>query len=89
MADPRDSYKAFKEKLDSEHKWPTTYMFKFVVPSAKAPELRAWLSKESLHTKSSKNGKYISFTMKKVMKSSDEVVEIYIKARHIEGLMAL
>lgn len=84
-----DSFKAFKEKLDNEHKWPTTYMFKFVVPSAKAPELKAILSKESFQTKSSKNGKYVSFTMRKLMKSSDEVVAIYLKAKHIEGLIAL
>lgn len=84
-----DSFKAFKEKLDLEHKWPTTYMFKFVVSSARAPELRAILATESLKTKPSKNGKYISFTMEKLMKSSDEVVEIYTKTRHIEGLIAL
>lgn len=89
MSNPKESLEAFKEKLDSEHKWPTTYMFKFVVPSAKSSELRAILSTESLQTKLSKNGKYTSFTMKKRMKSSEEVIEIYMKAKDIEGLIAL
>jgi putative lipoic acid-binding regulatory protein len=84
-----DSSKAFKEKLDNEHKWPTTYMFKFVVPSAKVSELKAILSTETLQTKTSKNGKYVSFTLKKYMKSSDEVVDIYMNTRKIEGLIAL
>lgn len=84
-----ESFKAFKEKLDVEHSWPTTYMFKFVVPSAKANELKAIFSKESLQTKDSKTGKYVSFTMKKLMNSSDEVIGIYMKAKEIEDLIAL
>lgn len=89
MSNSDDPFSAFKEKLDNEYKWPTTYMFKFVVPSTKAPELRAILLAESVQTKPSKNGKYISFTMKRRMKSSDEVIEIYAKAKEIEGLIAL
>jgi hypothetical protein len=89
VSDPMDSYKAFKEKLDNEHKWPTTYMFKFVVPSTKVSELKAILSTETLQAKPSKNGKYVSFTLKKYMNSSDEVVEIYMKTKQIEGLIAL
>ena len=84
-----DSFKAFKTKLDKEHKWPTIYMFKFVVPSNKSLELRKVFAEESMQTKQSKNGNYVAFTMKKLMRSSDEVVEIYMKARKIEGVIAL
>lgn len=84
-----DSFKAFKEKLDNEHKWPTTYMYKFVVPSAKVSELKTILPTESFQSRPSKNGKYVSCTMKKRMNSSDEVVEIYMKVKSIEGLIAL
>ena len=84
-----ESFMAFKEKLDSEHKWPSTYMFKFVVPKAKAHELKAIFLKESLQTKDSKTGKYVAFTMKKLMNSSDEVIEIYRRTSEIEGLIAL
>ena len=84
-----ESFKAFQEKLDNEHKWPSTYMFKFVVPKVKANELKAILSKESLQTKDSKTGKYVAFTMKKLMNSSDEVIEIYRRIGKIEGLIAL
>ena len=84
-----ESFKAFKEKLDSEYKWPSTYMFKFVVPKAKTHELKTIFSKESLQTKDSKTGKYVAFTLKKLMNSSDEVIEIYMKAKEIEDLIAL
>ena len=84
-----DSFKAFKEKLDQEHKWPDIYVFKFVVPVLKVPAFKAEFPDESFLEKKSKAGNYISFTLKKKLHSSDEVVEMYLKARKIEGLIAL
>ena len=84
-----DSIEAFKEKLDNEHDWPTIYMFKFVVPAAKAIEVKAIFSEEKLVVKESKAGNYIAFTLNKMIYSSDEVVEIYQEARKVDGLIAL
>ena len=84
-----DSYRDFKQQLDDEHNWPTDYMFKFVSPKRKAPEVRALFSKESVTEKKSRAGNYISFTFKKVIYSSDEVVDIYERAKRIEGLISL
>jgi len=84
-----DSHKGFKEKLDLEHKWPSTYMFKFVVPSDKVESFNNIFRKEKLQSKKSKAGNYVSFTLEKMMNSSEEVVEIYLKAKKIEGLIAL
>lgn len=84
-----DSITAFKEKLDNQHDWPTTYMFKFVVPAARVSEVKTAFSEETLQTKQSKQGNYVAFTMNKMIYSSDEVVEIYQEARKIEGLIAL
>lgn len=84
-----NSFEDFKEKLDNEHKWPTTYMFKFVVPSNKIDELKEILQKEPIIVKNSKNRKYASITLKKHIEYSDEVIEIYLKVRKIEGLIAL
>ncbi len=83
------SFDAFKEKLDNEHSWPATYMFKFVVPVAKESEFRDIFPSFNFETKHSKTGKYISFTMKKEMQSSEGVVEIYLRAKKIKGLIAL
>jgi putative lipoic acid-binding regulatory protein len=84
-----DSFKAFKEKLDQEHKWPDTYVFKFVVPAGKTTEFKTEFSDEVFQEKKSKAGNYISFTLKKKLQSSDEVIEMYLQARKIEGIIAL
>ncbi|MCG8308016.1 MAG: DUF493 domain-containing protein [Cytophagales bacterium] len=84
-----DTHKAFKEKLDIEHDWPTTYMFKFVVPKNKTKEVRDMFSKETLMEKKSKAGNYVAFTFKKLINSSDEVVDIYLQAKKVKGLISL
>jgi hypothetical protein len=84
-----DSFESFKAKLDKVHKWPSSYIFKFVVPIAKADEVKAMFVKETLRSKLSKAGNYESFTMEKIMDSSDEVIDIYREAKKIEGLIVL
>ena len=84
-----DSFKAFKEKLDQEHKWPGIYVFKFVVPIGSVVEFNTKFPGEPFLEKRSKAGNYISYTLKKQLHSSDEVVEMYLKAQKIEGLIAL
>jgi len=84
-----DSFKAFKEKLDAEHKWPVVYMFKFVVPKIQVEEFKSLFSGEAHHEKKSKAGNYTSFTFKRKIGSSEEVVDVYLKARKIEGVIAL
>jgi uncharacterized protein len=84
-----NSVEAFKEKLDKEHNWPDVYVFKFVVSILRENDFRALFSKETFQEKRSKAGNYISFTLKREMESSDEVVNIYMKAKAIEGLIAL
>jgi hypothetical protein len=83
------SIESFKEKLDKEHNWPDKYLFKFIVPNSKTDEVMNLFSKETLHTKKSKAGNYVSFTMEKMMQSADEVVKIYQQAKKIEGLIVL
>ena len=84
-----ESFDAFKEKLDNEYAWPATYMFKFVVPSATLIEVTSLFPKDSLETKPSKNGNYLALTMKRLVHSSDEVVEVYKSVSGIKGLIAL
>ena len=85
----QDSFHAFREKLDSEHSWPDYYVFKFVVPKNKVEEFRVLFSDEQLTEKQSKAGNYTSFTIKKMISSSDEVIEAYVKAKKVEGIISL
>lgn len=84
-----ESYAAFREKLDAEHKWPTYYMFKFIVPREQESEIYKVLPRENWTSKASKSGTYISFTAKLYLSSSQEVIDIYQKAHKIEGVIAL
>lgn len=79
----------FKSLLDESYDWPAEYAFKFVVPSAKTGELKNILKGFSFSEKASKKGNYISLTAKKVLNSSDEVIETYKKAAVVEGILSL
>jgi putative lipoic acid-binding regulatory protein len=83
------SYRAFKEKLDLEHQWPSIYMFKFIVPKDLKSAIPKMFPDEKISTRESKEGNYISYTIEKMMNSSDEVISIYEEAHKIEGIIAL
>ncbi len=83
------SEKDFKEKLEGTHKFPTLYMFKFIVPEAKADEVKALFPLNEVALKPSSKGTYVSVTAKTMMPSSDAVIEVYGKAHQIEGIIAL
>ncbi|NBP68196.1 MAG: DUF493 domain-containing protein [Cytophagia bacterium] len=80
---------SFREKLNQHYQWPTLYMFKFIVPSGKEPEVKAMFLQQSLTEKLSANGKYTSVTIQLNMTSAEEVIAIYQRATQIEGLIAL
>ncbi|MCZ8215899.1 MAG: DUF493 family protein [Cyclobacteriaceae bacterium] len=80
---------SFREKLNQHYQWPTLYMFKFIVPSGKEPEVKAMFPQQSLTEKLSANGKYTSVTIQLNMTSAEEVIVIYQRATQIEGLIAL
>ncbi|MDF9800362.1 putative lipoic acid-binding regulatory protein [Catalinimonas alkaloidigena] len=82
-------FEAFKQKLDGTHKWPSLYMFKFIVPRGKEDEVFALFPKNKLTTKESSNGNYVSVTAKVMMGSSDAVMEKYVEADKIDGVLAL
>lgn len=77
-----------KEKL-SDLEWPAGYLFKFIVPAGKIDQIVKVLPKGELSTKESGKGKYISVTSYSELGSSDEVIDVYLNASRIEGLIAL
>lgn len=80
---------SFREKLNQHYKWPTVFMFKFIVPSGKEPEVKALFLPEQVTEKLSANGKYTSVTVQLKMSSAEDVIAIYQQATKIEGLIAL
>jgi hypothetical protein len=85
--------KKLREALNNVHDWPSLYMFKFIVPSdnekiAKVEALFNSKTAEIRLTQSSK-GNYTSVTAREVMTSAQKVIDCYMEASKIEGLIAL
>lgn len=78
-----------RELLDQNYCWPCDYIFKFIVPKKSLSQLADIFPQESTTLKESKNGNYISVTVKLLMNSSDEVLEKYDGLSGIEGLISL
>jgi hypothetical protein len=80
---------SFKEKLEASGQFPMLYMFKFIVPNGKEEEIAALFPKNEMELKASSGGKYVSTTIRSMMDSADQIIEIYEKASKIEGLISL
>ncbi len=80
---------AFKERLDQHYSWPAKYLFKFIVPRGKEDAFIDIFPDISLTIKASSGGKYVSVTANVLMKSTQEVMDIYKKAYLIEGIISL
>ena len=81
--------KAFKEKLEDQHSFPGTYIFKFIVPSESIDLVKVVWEEGEITLKPSSKGKYTSVTIKGQMPTSDAVIMVYEKAHEIEGIIAL
>ncbi len=83
------SIESFREKLDNEYNWPALYTFKFIVPSDKSGEIKKLFQNHDVIEKASSNGNYISVTSKVMAQSSDYIIDIYIKASKVDGVISL
>lgn len=80
---------SFREKLDQHYAWPSLYIFKFIVPAGKEGDVKKLFPLHNTVEKQSKNGNYVSVTVQMMMPSSNAVIQAYISASSIEGLIAL
>lgn len=81
-----------RQSLNHVHKWPSLYMFKFIVPTVSGAfeELTKIFPEDiDMLTKQSKTGKFTSITIKEVLMSSDQVFERYAEVYKIEGVISL
>lgn len=92
MSEKASFYQNLEKKLEEHHQFPSTYLFKFIVPNnvkALAEVESLFTQKAVVTTRESKTGKYISITGKEIILHSKEVINVYKKAESIEGLMSL
>lgn len=92
--DPEEFYQKLKSQLLDTSTWPSTYLFKFIVPTD-AQKIR---SVEDIfdnlgaviNTKQSKKGSYTSVSVNVRMQNPDAVIEKYKEVgQKVEGVISL
>ena len=89
MSKHKDSIDSFRDKLENEYEWPALYTFKFIVPQDKIEDVRKLFANHDISERKSSKGSYISLTSRIMAESSDHIIDIYVAANEIEGIIAL
>ncbi len=79
----------FKELLDQTYQWPDYYEFKFIVKMDDKDLVLSKLQGFNITENPSKQGNYISISARKLMKSTDEIIEVYQLMGSIKGVISL
>ena len=86
-------HQKLKKQLEEGFEWPSLYMFKFIIPAdnEKMALIQGLFnSNESqINVRTSRNGNYLSVTAKEMMMSPEKVIDRYVEAEQIEGLISL
>jgi putative lipoic acid-binding regulatory protein len=79
----------FRSLLDESYQWPDYYEFKFIIKSDDKSLILDKLVGFTIHETPSKKGNYTSVSARKLMKSTEEVLEIYQLMSTIKGVISL
>lgn len=86
-------YERLKKELDETTTFPTTYLYKFIIPSSssKLQQLEKVFEQvqAEIKTRPSSNGKYTGVSVSVILQNSDEVIHYYREAGKIEGIVSL
>ncbi|MEQ8470120.1 MAG: DUF493 family protein [Marinoscillum sp.] len=80
---------SFREKIEDQHSFPGSYIFKFIVPQEKRDEIIKLIPNAEIKCRESSNKKYVSVTANAKVETSQGVLDVYIAANQIEGCIAL
>ncbi|MEP2059780.1 DUF493 family protein [Maribacter litoralis] len=90
---PEEFYKKLREQLTETTKWPSNYLYKFIVETAtdKIAKIEAIFDNMGavIDLKKSKNGKYTSVSITVNLKGPDQVIEKYKEVGEIGGVISL
>lgn len=93
MKDKDIFYIKLKNRLEETTKFPSDYLFKFIVPSKEnqVEEVESLFDNIGavINTKKSKTGKYVSVSIVLNVENADSVIEYYLKAEKIKGIISL
>jgi hypothetical protein len=89
----KEKYEKLRVQLSQSTTWPSLYMFKFIVPAdnEKIAQVEKLFNSEEaqIQLRQSRKGNFVSVTAKEMMISPEKVIERYIEAEDIEGLISL
>lgn len=89
----KEKYEKLKEQLRQSTQWPSLYMFKFIVPADndKIAQVEALFdsTQAQIQIRQSRKGNFVSVTAKEMMLSPENVINRYLEAEGIEGLISL
>jgi uncharacterized protein len=83
------SSEKFKDLLDQSYQWPDYYEFKFIIRVEDKSLVLAKLEGFTINETPSKKGNYISISARKLMISTQEVIEVYEVISTIKGVISL
>lgn len=93
MEKKTEFYDKLRTKLNEDTKFPSKYLFKFIVPSDedKVNQIESLFDNQGavINKNVSKTGKFTSVSIQIVMQSADAVIEKYLAAENIEGIISL
>jgi putative lipoic acid-binding regulatory protein len=93
MSDKNQFYAKLKAQLDDTSKFPSDYLYKFIVPTDgnQVQEVEALFNDTGaiVTTKKSKTGKYVSVSIVLKIESSSKVTSYYRKAEKVKGIISL
>ncbi|WP_086478143.1 MULTISPECIES: DUF493 family protein [Arenibacter] len=88
-----DFYKRLKEQLATVSKWPSNYLYKFIVPtnSEKIKQIETIFDNTGavIESKTSKTAKYTSLSITVNLDGPDAVIEKYKAVGKLEGVISL
>lgn len=83
------SKEKFQELLDQTYQWPDYYEFKFIVKTDEKNQVLTLLPGYTISETPSAKGNYVSISARKLMKSTQEVLDLYEKVSQIKGVISL
>ena len=91
--DKKEFYAKLKEQLLETTSWPSTYLYKFIVPTeeAKISQIQDIFDNTGavIESKKSKKGTYTSLSITVHLKNPDEVIQKYKEVSVVEGVISL
>ncbi len=84
-----DEFQKFRDLLDQSYQWPDYYEFKFIAKIDDKDAILAKLVGFNIVETPSKKGNYISISARKLIKNTQEIIDVYESMSEIKGVIKL